>query len=137
MSEYIIYLFSKEEYMRKKHLEILSLNSLYDCDKSLILKSKTNDDRDIYIQIHNYEKSFVNQLYRKLYIMMINDKELKKEILKIKYHDIKLDIHKKLEIYPIIQSLAKNIIKETDKDVLLWMSIIRRRQNIILYRITR
>lgn len=114
----------KEEYMRKKHLEILSLNSLYDCDKSLILKSKTNDDRDIYIQRDNYEKSFINQLYRKLYIHIINDKELKKEILTIKYHDIKLDIHKKLEIYPIIQSLAKNIIKETDKEFFYGCSLL-------------
>jgi len=106
----------KEEYMRKKHMDIISLNSLYDCDKSLILSSETNDDRKIYIQKDTYEKNFINQLYRKLYIAIINNNVLKENISEIKNHNIKLDIHKKLEIYPMIEELAKNIIKITEKE---------------------
>lgn len=106
----------KEEYSRKKHMDIISLNNLYDCDKSLVLQSYTNDDRNLFIQKHSYENSFISNLYRKLYILLINEKELKDKILEIKRHDIKLDLHKKLELYPIVKEMSKVSIKVTEKE---------------------
>ena len=120
----------KEEYSRKKHLEIISLNNLYDCDKSLVLQSHTNDDRDLFVQIHNYE-NFISNLYRKLYIILINDRELKDTILEIKRHDIKLDIHKKLELYPIVTKMSKDCIRLTDKEFFYGCPIVE--DDYVLY----
>lgn len=114
----------KEEYSRKKHMDVISLNNLYDCDKSLVLQSHTNDDRDLFIQKHNYEKSFISSLYRKLYISLINDRSLKDKISEIKRHDIKLDLHKKLELYPIVKEMSRVLIKITEKEFFYGCPII-------------
>ena len=75
--------------------------------------------RFICSNFHNYEKSFISNLYRKLYIILINDRELKDTILEIKRHDIKLDIHKKLELYPIVTKMSKDCIRLTDKGLFM------------------
>ena len=106
----------KEEYSRKLHLDIISLNSLYESDKSILTKSVTKDDRDLFIELHEYKKSFTEALHRKLYTHMINHPDLKEQILKIKNHDIKLDLHKKLEIYPLVKKVSKAYILITEKE---------------------
>ena len=102
--------------IRKHKLNVVSLNSYRDIDNKIIVNNhySKDDQRGSYIKMYDSKKYLTETFFQNAYIMIHEDKLLLDKINNIKNHDIKLRIHKAIEIYEL---LDKGLFKKYEADV--------------------
>ena len=113
----------KEIYDENKHiLDIVTNQSYREVDNQLGIYTITNDKRTDYSIDINYRNTISDLFFQKTYLMIRDKSKLYNQLMSIKYHPIKLRIHKSKEMYDLLNPLVEKeiVIKENiDFDISL------------------